>query len=40
LTLFERSGKRWEANYDPKMRELSYKRLRRRESVKPSYEPT
>jgi hypothetical protein len=27
---FERSGKRWEANYDPKTRELSYKRLRRR----------
>jgi hypothetical protein len=27
---FERSGKQWEALYDPQTRELSYKRLRRR----------
>jgi hypothetical protein len=27
---FERSGRRWEALYDPKTRELTYRRLRRR----------
>jgi hypothetical protein len=33
---FERAGKRWEASYDPKTRELGYRRLRRQGGAYPA----